>query len=154
MCGHHVKTFKKIKWIPKVFAYTGAVTVKRSWRYSGQSVKRTLDSSAHENIGKALEQGWVVSFPQGTTNPAAPIRKGTAYLIKDCNPIIVPVAINGFRRAFDKKGFFFKKRGTTLSIKFKEPMQFEPTASIDEIVAKVHQLLEHDFDGFDAKEMK
>ena len=149
-----METMMNSGWLPKVFAYTGAVTVERSWRSAGKSVKRKLDSSAQANIGKALQQGWVVSFPQGTTNPSAPVRKGSAHLIKEFNPIVVPVAINGFRRAFDKKGLFFKKRGTTLSIKFKAPVRFNPEDSPEEIVAQVTRLLEHDFDGFEAKEMK
>lgn len=140
--------------IPRIFAYTGAVTVERSWRAEGKSVKRKLDTSAQKNIALALKQGWVVSFPQGTTNPSAPVRKGSAHIIKDLNPIIVPVAINGFRRAFDKKGLFFKKRGTTLAIKFKKPVQFNPEDSLESIVEQVTQLLEHDFDGVEDKEMK
>lgn len=140
--------------LPKIFSYAGAVMVERSWRSAGKSVQRKVDTSAQKNINKALEQGWVVSFPQGTTNPSAPIRKGSAHIIKECNPIVVPVAINGFRRAFDKKGLFFKKRGTQLAIKFKAPVQFNPDDSIDDIVSQIEKLLEHDFDGFKAKEMK
>jgi len=148
------ETMMNSGWIPRVFAYTGAVTVERSWRAEGKSVKRKLDTSAQVNIGKALSQGWVVSFPQGTTNPSAPVRKGSAHLIKEFDPVVVPVAINGFRRAFDKKGLFFKKRGTTLAIKFKKPVRFDTTGTPEEIVAQIATLLEHDFDGFEAKEMK
>lgn len=148
------ETMMNSGWLPKIFAYTGAVTVERSWRAAGQQVKRKLDTSAQENIGKALAQGWVVSFPQGTTNPSAPIRKGSAHIIKEFNPLVVPVAINGFRRAFDKKGLFFKKRDTRLSVKFKAPVRFNPEDSPEEIVAQITSLLEHDFDGFEAKEMK
>lgn len=140
--------------IPRIFSYAGAVTVERSWRSAGQTVSRKLDTSAQKNIAMALDQGWVVSFPQGTTNPSAPVRKGSAHIIKDLNPIVVPVAINGFRRAFDKKGLFFKKRGSKLSIKFKKPVRFNPNDSIESIVEQVTALLEHDFDGFEAKEMK
>ncbi|MGB0525005.1 MAG: lysophospholipid acyltransferase family protein [Flammeovirgaceae bacterium] len=140
--------------IPRIFSYAGAVTVERSWRAAGQNITRKLDTSAQKNIAMALQQGWVVSFPQGTTNPSAPVRKGSAHIIKNHNPIVVPVAINGFRRAFDKKGLFFKKRDTTLAIKFKKPVRFNPEDSAEAIVAQITQLLEHDFDGFEAKEMK
>ncbi len=130
--------------LPRLFSYTGAVTIERSWRANGEDVKRAVDAGGQDKIGKALEEGWVVSFPQGTTSPYAPIRKGTAHLIKEHNPIVVPVVIDGFRRAFDKKGLFFKKTNTQLSVKFKEPMRFDPNLTVDEIVAKVRQLIEQE----------
>ena len=39
------------------------------------------------NINKALNDGWVITFPQGTTTPFKPIRKGTAHIIKHYNPL-------------------------------------------------------------------
>ncbi len=130
--------------IPKLLSLAGAVTVNRSWRANGQEVKREVDASGQDRIGKALQEGWVVSFPQGTTSPYAPIRKGTAHMIKEFNPIIVPVVINGFRRAFDKKGLVFKKTNTQLSVKFKEPFRFDPNLSVDEIVAQIRELIEQE----------
>lgn len=132
--------------LPRIFAIGGAITVERSWRAEGQNVQRTLDTGAGDKIGMALKHGWVVSFPQGTTSPFAPVRKGTAHLIKDHNPIVVPVVINGFRRAFDKKGLRFKKRNTTLSVRFKEPIQFDASLTVDEIVAQITKLIEQDKD--------
>lgn len=130
--------------LPRLFSYTGAVTIERSWRANGQEVKRDVDTSGQDKIGKALDEGWVVSFPQGTTSPYAPVRKGTAHLIKEHNPIVVPVVIDGFRRAFDKKGLFFRKTNTQLSVRFKEPIQFDPSLTVDEIVAKVRELIEQE----------
>ncbi|WP_020527945.1 lysophospholipid acyltransferase family protein [Flexithrix dorotheae] len=138
------ETMKESGLIPKIFSYTGAVTVKRSWRAAGKDVKRAADRSAPEKIKKALSQGWVVNFPQGTTSPYAPIRKGTANLIKHYNPIVVPVVIDGFRRAFDKKGLFFRKRGTKLQIKFKEPLQFDENDTLDSIVQTITKAIEQD----------
>lgn len=135
------ETMKDSGIIPKIFSYAGAVTVERSWRAKGENVKRELDDSAGSKIRDALKSGWVVSFPQGTTKPFAPIRKGTAHIIKSDNPIVVPVVINGFRRAFDKKGLFYKKQGTQLSIAFKEPLQFSQSLSIDEILEEVRVLI-------------
>lgn len=68
--------------LTKLFAYTGAVTVKRTWRAKGQDVNRMVDLSEVNNIDKALQNGWVVTFPQGTTKAFAPGRRGTAHLIK------------------------------------------------------------------------
>lgn len=126
-------------FLPRLFSIGGAITVERSWRANGENVKRERDSSAGNKVGTALLHGWVVSFPQGTTSPYAPIRKGTAHLIKETNPIVVTVTINGFRRAFDKKGLRFKKRNTVLTVEFKKPIQFEPDAEIEAILDHIRR---------------
>ncbi|MEN7550926.1 lysophospholipid acyltransferase family protein [Rapidithrix thailandica] len=138
------ETMKESGLLPKIFSYAGAVTVRRSWRSRGENVQRGADTSAPRKIKKALEHGWVVNFPQGTTSPFAPVRKGTAHLIKEFQPLVVPVVIDGFRRAFDKKGLFFKKRGTILSVKFKAPMVFSGDESVDEIMSKIRGAIEQD----------
>lgn len=130
--------------IPKLLSLAGAVTVDRSWRANGQEIKRDVDTGGQGKIGKALQEGWVVSFPQGTTSPYAPIRKGTAHMIKEFNPIIVPVVINGFRRAFDKKGLIFRKTNTRLSVQFKEPIRFDPNLPVESIVEQIRQLIEQE----------
>ncbi len=138
------ETMKDSGLIPKIFSYTGAVTVRRSWRAKGQEVQRGADRHAPEKIQKALEYGWVVNFPQGTTKPYAPVRRGVAHLIKEYNPIIVPVVINGFRRAFDKKGLKYKKRGTTLSVRFKPPIRFDDSYTLDQIQEEIARLIEQE----------
>ncbi len=129
-------------FIPKIFSLAGAILVERSWRAKGENVKRTLDTSAGDNVAKGLKFGWVVSFPQGTTSPYAPIRKGTAHIIKDNNPIVVPVVIDGFRRAFNKSGLNYKKRNTEIKVKFKEPIYFSPDATVEEITEVVKNIIE------------
>jgi len=138
------ETMKDSGFLPKIFSYVGAVTVKRSWRAKGQEVQRGADRKAPEKIQKALEFGWVVNFPQGTTKPFAPVRRGVAHLIKEYDPIVVPVVINGFRRAFDKKGLKFKKRGTTLSVKFKPPLRFDKSYTVEQIQAEIARLIEQE----------
>ncbi len=140
--------------IPKIFAQAGALTVERSWRANGQNVKREVDKSAGDKVGMALDYGWVVSFPQGTTSPFAPVRKGTAHIIKTHNPLVVPVVINGFRRAFDKKGLFLKKRNSTLYVTFKEPVRFDPNLSIDEIVEAVTNVIEQEIPEWKLKQLE
>lgn len=130
--------------VPKLFGLGGAITVERSWRAEGKNVKRSRDSSAGDKVAQALAHGWVVSFPQGTTSPYAPLRKGTGHLIQDNNPLVVPVVINGFRRAFDKKGLRFKKRNTTLTVRFKAPRRYDPSLSVEEIVELVRKEIEQD----------
>ena len=91
---------------------------------------------------KALENNWVITFPQGTTKPFAPGRKGTALIIKQTKPVVIPVVISGFWRAFDKKGLRFKKRGTLLSVRFKEPLHIDYEASTDVILAQLMDAIE------------
>ena len=127
------ETMKDSGWLPRVFAYAGAVTIKRSWRHKGEEVKRGADVKAPEKIKKALDYGWVITFPQGTTTPDAPVQRGTASLIKSFHPLVVPVTIDGFREAFDKKGLHYRKRGVRLSVKFDPPIQFDPSTSVADI---------------------
>ncbi len=127
--------------IPKLFSLAGAILVERSWRAQGQNVAREVDNSAGDNISEALKFGWVISFPQGTTSPYAPVRKGTAHIIKTNNPIVVPVVIDGFRRAFNKTGLSYKKRNTTLHVRFKEPVYFNENQPLEEIVDIVTKII-------------
>jgi 1-acyl-sn-glycerol-3-phosphate acyltransferase len=139
------ETMKNDGLLPRVFAQAGAILVNRSWRAEGVDVKREVDLAAVEKIGKGLKFGWVFSFPQGTTRAFAPLRKGTAHLIKGENPIVVPVRINGFRRAFDKKGLLWRKRNTTLTVEFREPIRFAADATTEEILTRLqHEIgLDH-----------
>ena len=124
-------------WISRLFTMAGAITVKRTWRSDGAEVRRGLDPSDTRKITRALEDNWVITFPQGTTKPFAPGRKGTALIIKMCKPTVVPVVIGGFWRAFDKKGLRFKKKGTLLSVRFKAPLEIDYDASAEEILQQV-----------------
>ncbi|WP_025762809.1 lysophospholipid acyltransferase family protein [Dyadobacter tibetensis] len=138
------ETMKEGGFLPRLFSTGGAITVDRSWRANGENVSRNLDNQGQDKIGLGLGHGWVVSFPQGTTKPFAPVRKGTAHLIKEHRPIVIPVVINGFRRAFDKKGLRFKKRNTRLTVEFKAPLIFAEDESIDQMVARITQAIEQE----------
>ena len=121
--------------LPKIMAYIGAVSIKRTWRESGESIKRQVDFRDISNIGKALDDGWVITFPQGTTKAFNPIRKGTAHIIKQYKPIVVPIVIDGFRRSFDKKGLYIKKKGILQSMVIKKPLEIDyENDSVDKIV--------------------
>lgn len=123
--------------LPKLFAYAGAISVQRTWRAAGKSVEREVNPQDPENISKAVRSGWLVTFPQGTTKAFEKGRKGTAHIIKQNKPIVVPVNIDGFRRAFDKKGLKIKKRDTRLLMKFYEPLDIDYDAPAEEILDKV-----------------
>lgn len=109
----------------KFFKLAGAITVKRTWRAEGKNINRLVDLSEIENIMKALDNGWVITFPQGTTSAFAQGRKGTAKLIKNQRPIVIPIKINGFRRAFDKKGLRVKVTGVKPTLEFKKPLEID-----------------------------
>src|SRR5437773_3501179 len=81
----------KGSWISRFFSLAGALTVKRTWRVEGKEVRRGLDPSDTRKVTRALKDNWVITFPQGTTKPFAPARKGTAFIIQQSRPIVVPV---------------------------------------------------------------
>lgn len=131
--------------LPRILAYGGAIPVERTWRSKGVDVteKREVNPNDTENIKKALDDGWVITFPQGTTKSFKPVRKGTAHIIKQYKPIVVPIVIDGFRRSFDKKGLRVKKKGILQSFIIKEPLEIDyDTESIEEIVEKVEYAIE------------
>jgi len=131
--------------LPKILAYAGAISVERTWRSQGKDVteKREVNPNDTENIRIALEDGWVITFPQGTTKSFKPVRKGTAHIIKQYRPIVVPIVIDGFRRSFDKKGLRMKKKGIQQSIVIKKPLEIDyEIDTIDQIVEKVEFAIE------------
>lgn len=128
--------------LTRLFLLAGGITVKRTWRAGGQEVRRGLDPSDTRKIFQALENNWVITFPQGTTRPFAPGRKGTAMIIKQCKPIVVPIVINGFWRAFNKKGLQMKKRNTRLSVQFKAPLQIDYEAAPEKIMDQIMDAIE------------
>ncbi|AXG75026.1 1-acyl-sn-glycerol-3-phosphate acyltransferase [Flavobacterium arcticum] len=137
------KETMKAGLLPRILAYAGAITVERTWRAKGKEVQREVNPNDTENIREALEDGWVITFPQGTTKPFKPIRKGTAHIIKQHKPIVVPIVIDGFRRSFDKKGLRMKKKGILQSFIIKEPLDIDyDNESIESIVEKVEYAIE------------
>jgi 1-acyl-sn-glycerol-3-phosphate acyltransferase len=110
-------------WLTRLFKLGGALTVKRTWRAEGKDVKRERDEVDTQKIDKALSNSWVNN-----------------------KPIVVPVVINGFWRAFTKKGLTFKKVGTPLSIRFKAPLEIDYNAPVDTILAQVMEAIEQSKD--------
>src|SRR3990172_7945119 len=58
--------------LPKLFTYAGSVNIQRTFRDAGQDVNRPVKMDDISKIGDALSDGWVLTFPQGTTTPFAP----------------------------------------------------------------------------------
>ncbi len=128
---------------PRILAYVGSVSIDRTWRSKGEEINRQVKMSDISKIGTALNDGWVITFPQGTTTPFKPIRKGTAHIIKKYKPVVVPVVIDGFRRSFDKKGIRIKKRNILQSMEIKNPLDIDyDNESVESIVEKIEIAIE------------
>ena len=129
--------------LPRIMAYAGSVSIERTWRENGQSIKRQVKMSDISNIGIALNDGWLITFPQGTTKPFKPVRKGTVHIIKKYKPIVIPIVIDGFRRSFDKKGLMIKKKGILQSMIIKEPLKIDfEKDSVDDILEQIQYTIE------------
>ena len=115
--------------LPKILGYAGAIPVNRTWREKGKEVHREVRQVDVENIGIA--------------SPWKPIRKGTAHLIKQYKPVVVPIVIDGFRRSFDKKGINIKKKGVQQSMIIKPPLQIDyENDTVEEIVTQIEMAIE------------
>ena len=126
------KTMKS-SLMSRLFLLAGGLTVRRTWNEGAKETRSGLDPSDTRKIERSLANNWIITFPQGTTTPYAPARKGTALIIKHHRPIVIPIVINGFSKAFTKTGVGLKKTGTQLTVTFKEPLQIDFEASPQEI---------------------
>ncbi len=132
--------------LAKVLAYAGSISIQRTWREKGKEISRQVKFSDVSNIGTALDDGWVITFPQGTTTPFKPIRRGTAHIIKTFKPIVVPIVIDGFRRSFDKKGIRIKKKDILQSMEIKQPLEIDyENESFESIIEKIEYGIEQHF---------
>lgn len=136
-----VETMKN-SLITKLLAYAGAILIQRSWRDSGESINREVRSQDPSNINLALEDGWVITFPRGTTDKTKPIRKGTAYIIKNNLPIIVPIKLSGFSDVFQRNGLKVLNRKKSFSMEICEPVYGDIcNKSIDEITLELEKII-------------
>lgn len=136
-----LETMKK-SVITKLLTYAGAVLVQRSWRDSGESVTRDIRSEDPDKIKLALKDGWVITFPRGTTDNSKPIRKGTAHIIKNNDPLIVPINLIGFKDVFQRNGLKVINRKKFFSIEIMKPLQIDMTKkSIEEITMELEKLI-------------
>jgi 1-acyl-sn-glycerol-3-phosphate acyltransferase len=135
------ETMKK-NLLSKIFALAGSIMIKRVWVDDSKEIRKGLDPSDTRKISRALEKNWVITFPQGTTTPFVPGRKGTAFIVKHYKPIVIPVVIDGFSKAFDKKGLKLIKKGTRLSVTFKDPLQIDYDDSTEKILEDIMDAIE------------
>ena len=136
-----LETMKK-SLITKLLTYAGAVLVQRSWRDSGESVSRDIRLEDPDKIKLALQDGWVITFPRGTTDNSKPIRKGTAHIIKNNNPLIVPINLIGFKDVFQRNGLRVINRKKDFSLEIMKPLRIDMTQnSIEEITIELEKII-------------
>ena len=137
------KETMKDGWLPKILSYAGSIPIERTWRDGGKEIVRSVNKVNIKAINNALEDGWVITFPQGTTKPWMPVRKGTAHIIKTNRPVVIPIVIDGFRRSFDRKGLYLKKRGVNQKLEVKPPLDIDyDNDNLDKIVQKIGESIE------------
>lgn len=129
-----VETLNDRGWIPRIFNYTGAVTIRRTWREGDRDVQRSVDPGDLERIGAAIKRGWLLTFPQGTTTTGAPVRKGTAHIIRQHMPVVVPVMLGGFDQAFERKGLRRIASGIDLVVRFGAPLAIRADDTVERVV--------------------
>ena len=132
----------KASLITKILSYAGSILIKRTWREAGKEINRNIRGEDFENIIKALNDGWVITFPRGTTDNSKRVRSGTAHIIKAANPIVIPVNIDGFGEVFGKNSLKIKNKNKSFSIKFGNPLNFDDNQSIESITSQIEKIID------------
>ena len=136
-----VETMKN-SLITKLLAYAGAILIQRSWRDSGVSINRQVRLEDPSNINLALKDGWVITFPRGTTDKSKPVRKGTAHIIKNNHPTIVPIKLSGFSDVFQRNGLKVLNRKKSFSMEIYEPICGDIcNSSLNEITKELEKII-------------
>jgi 1-acyl-sn-glycerol-3-phosphate acyltransferase len=134
-------TMKKT-FMSRLMALAGSLTVKRTWVEEDKAVRKGLNLSDTKKILNALNRSWVITFPQGTTTPFAPGRKGTAFLVKQSHCVVVPIVIDGFNKAFHKKNLKLMQKGVLLTVHFKPPLDIDYDDNLDDILGQLMDAIE------------
>ena len=132
----------KASVISKILSYAGSILIKRTWREAGKEITRNIRGEDFDNIIKALNDGWVITFPRGTTDNSKPVRSGTAYIIKQTNPIVIPVKIDGFDDVFERNSLKIKNKTKPFSIKFGNALKFHDDESIESITNQIEKIID------------
>ncbi len=125
----------------RLFLLAGGLTVRRTWNENSKEQRAGLDPSDTRKIERSLKITGSLPFPRND-NALCAGAKGTALIIKHHKPIVIPVVINGFSKAFNKTGVTLRKRGTLLTVTFKEPLQIDYEASAQDITEQLMDAIE------------
>lgn len=143
-----VETAMMKSFLVRFVQLAGAIPVVRTWKkddYYQDQKEKDLDSiqKDQERIGNAMKQGWMVMFPQGTTTPFAPGRKGVAEIIKKYRPIVVPWVVHGFSRAFHRNKIFgVREKNVNLHLHIKDPIEIDYDADASAILEQIMDSIE------------
>ncbi|WP_185850649.1 lysophospholipid acyltransferase family protein [Blattabacterium cuenoti] len=111
--------------LTKLFTYSGGITIKRTWKEGNKIINRSVNTSDITRMGVALNDGWLITFPQGTTQAFSPGRRGIVHVIRKYHPIVVPIVIDGFKKAYGKKGIKVVKKEILQKMIFKKPIKID-----------------------------
>ena len=132
----------KASVISKILSYAGSILIKRTWREAGKEITRNIRGEDFDNIIKALNDGWVITFPRGTTDNSKPVRSGTAHIIKANNPVVIPVKIDGLSDVFERNSLKIKNKTMPFSIKFGNALKFNDDESIKSITNQIEKIID------------
>ena len=110
--------------LTKLMTLVGGVTFKRSFREAGEDVRRAVDLEGVARVEEAIQDGWLLHFPAGTTKKGAPLRGGVTRLLHNTKAVALPLRVEGFRELLLHKqvpGKLFKQ----CSLKIMKPLPLE-----------------------------
>jgi 1-acyl-sn-glycerol-3-phosphate acyltransferase len=85
-------------FLPRILAYAGAISVERTGAPKVLMSRRKRYQSKRYREYQNCVGRWLLHFRKGRLS-LLPVRKGTAHIIKQHRPIVVPIVIDGFRRS-------------------------------------------------------
>jgi 1-acyl-sn-glycerol-3-phosphate acyltransferase len=110
------ETMKK-NLLTRLMTLAGGVTFKRSFREGDQDIQRPVDVDGVSRVEEAIQDGWLLHFPAGTTKQGAPLRSGVSRLLHHTKAVAVPVRVDGFRELLLHKqipGKLFRRCSVTI----------------------------------------
>ena len=110
--------------LTKLMTLAGGVTFKRSFREAGADVRRAVDLEGVARVEEAIQDGWLLHFPTGTTKKGAPLRSAVTRLLHNTKAVALPLRVEGFRELLLHKqvpGKLFKQ----CSLKIHEPLPLD-----------------------------
>jgi len=118
--------------LTKLMTLVGGVTFKRNFREAGQDVNRAVDMEGVARVEEAIQDGWLLHFPAGTTKKGAPLRGGVTRLLHNTKAVALPMRVEGFRELLLHKqvpGKLFKQCS----------LKIHPPLPLDEFYAEPYQ---------------
>jgi 1-acyl-sn-glycerol-3-phosphate acyltransferase len=118
--------------LTKLMTLAGGVTFRRNFREAGEDVRRAVDLDGVARVEEAIQDGWLLHFPAGTTKKGAPLRGGVTRLLHNTKAVALPMRVDGFRELLLHKqvpGKLFKQCS----------LKIHPPLPLDEFYAAPYQ---------------